>query len=82
MYACEFKHQKITVECENLRCHCFHISWDILGYPKISQNENWYPWISRDIQGYPFSLWDIQVVSFPDEALIFKSSPKDMHLKS
>jgi hypothetical protein len=33
------------------------ISWDILGYPGISKDEN---------VGYAFSSWNIQVVSFPD----------------
>ncbi len=32
----QFKHQKITLKHENLRRHCFHITWDILGYHGIS----------------------------------------------
>jgi hypothetical protein len=50
MYACIFKHQKNALKYENLSCHYFHISWDILGYQRMSMDR-----ISKDIPGYPFS---------------------------
>ncbi len=53
MYACIFKHQKITLKYENLRCHCFRIVWDIQVWKWVYLDILGFPWIFQYTHSHP-----------------------------